>query len=189
MLQFWGQMLAPEPPPEPERSPKRSPSIDQDGAPSGGWSALHHPSASIDGLVFELYERLRFSPEHGPRWEAFSELFETGARLVQVEEERVVTMDLSSFIQRVERARQEKGMMGFQAAELARRTDVFGGIAQVFSTYEREESSSSERSGPRRGIVTLQLCKREERWWIASMVWTDEHTAQPIPPTYLPHNR
>ena len=69
--------------------------------------------------------------------------------------------------------------------ELFRRTEVFAGIAHVFTTYE---SRTDDGDGQLlyRGINSVQLRNDGRRWWILTILWTDERDECPIPPAYLP---
>ena len=74
---------------------------------------------------------------------------------------------------------------GFYEAEIARRTDLFGNIAQVFSTYETR-NDPAEAVPLKRGINSIQLFNDGDRWWIVNMIWDNERDDNPMPPEYLP---
>ncbi len=65
--------------------------------------------------------------------------------------------------------------------ELARRTERFGPMAQVFSTYQRMSGERQER-----GINSLHLRHDGVRWWILSLLWAPETDEHPLPRRYLP---
>ena len=99
-------------------------------------------------------------------------------------------MDVDQFAERVEKAaaaRKEKGEApaGFFEREIARRTDCFGDVCQVFSTYESRHAQS-DAAPFQRGINSIQLLRDGNRWWIASVVWDAERPDNPIPAQYLP---
>jgi hypothetical protein len=62
----------------------------------------------------------------------------------------------------------------FYEIETARRIDVFGNMAHVWSNYEARTSLDDE--GPeRRGINSIQLFRHpDEGWRIVSMIWDNE---------------
>ena len=72
---------------------------------------------------------------------------------------------------------------GFWEREVATRTEVFGSIAHVFSTYENR---TGRNEGPPRGrgINSVQLVRRDGRWWIAGLVFQMEGQDMSIPPEY-----
>ena len=74
---------------------------------------------------------------------------------------------------------------GFYEAEIARRTDLFGNIAQVFSTYEAR-NGPAEAVPFKRGINSIQLFNDGNSWWIVNMLWDNERDDNPMPPEYLP---
>jgi hypothetical protein len=67
--------------------------------------------------------------------------------------------------------------------EVARRSQRFGSIVQVFSTYEARGTAA----GPavERGIDAMQLVKHDGRWWIANLLVERESPTLRIPPEYL----
>ena len=72
---------------------------------------------------------------------------------------------------------------GFHERELARRTERFGHIAHVFSTYEGKVAGDAP---PMRGINTIQLMNDGRRWWIVSLMWEAESPKLGLPAEYLP---
>lgn len=76
---------------------------------------------------------------------------------------------------------------GFYEVELNRKTDAFGNITQVFSTYESYKSKSDSEPFMR-GINSIQLLNDGKRWWIINIYWMQESEASPIPSAYLPTN-
>ena len=73
---------------------------------------------------------------------------------------------------------------GFYEKEVARRTERFGSIAHVWSTYE---SRHNERDAKpfMRGINSIQLFFDGDRWWIVSTYWQHESPTAPLPGEYL----
>jgi hypothetical protein len=69
----------------------------------------------------------------------------------------------------------------FYEVETARKTDVFGNIAHVWSVYEARRSPD-EAAPERRGINSIQLYRDgERRWWIMSMIWDNERPGLSVP--------
>lgn len=73
---------------------------------------------------------------------------------------------------------------GFFEKEVAKRTEVFGSIAHVFSTYESRTKPEDEKPF-QRGINSIQLMHDGKRWWIVSIVWQGETNEAPLPERYL----
>jgi hypothetical protein len=62
----------------------------------------------------------------------------------------------------------------FYEIETARRIDVFGNMAHVWSNYEAR-SSLDDAKPERRGINSIQLFRHpDEGWKIISMIWDNE---------------
>jgi hypothetical protein len=73
---------------------------------------------------------------------------------------------------------------GFFEREIARSTDTFGQLVQVFSTYEGRYKEEDQE--PRiRGINSIQLYHDGKRWWIMSLVWRAEDATLTLPEQYL----
>lgn len=71
----------------------------------------------------------------------------------------------------------------FYEREIARREELFGNIAHVWSTYEARRSPE----GPvfMRGINSIQLYFDGDRWWVMSVLWDIERPGLPLPAAYL----
>ena len=63
--------------------------------------------------------------------------------------------------------------------------DVFGDFAHAWSTYESRRKQDDEKPFMR-GINSIQLVRIQGRWWVANIMWEQEHDAGPIPAQYLP---
>lgn len=73
----------------------------------------------------------------------------------------------------------------FYENEINRVVNIFGNIAQVWSTYE----TRLEKNGPvaRRGINSVQLVYENNRWYVISWVFAGESKTNRIPPTFDRH--
>lgn len=75
----------------------------------------------------------------------------------------------------------------FYEVETHRIVEEYGSMAHLWSTYEIRHA----REGPavRRGIHSISLYRRGDRWWIASWIAQPESSSGgsgPIPAKYLP---
>ena len=73
--------------------------------------------------------------------------------------------------------------MGFEERQAAVIIERFGDIAHAFSTYEMGYYGLPEVLG--RGINSIQMLRRNSRWWITQVAWDDASDTQPIPERYL----
>ncbi len=146
--------------------------------------------ASIDAIIMAAYDSISVPP--GKRdWNRVRSLFIPGARLIPTAENAGEIslggqiaphlLDVDGFIERI-RDHVEKN--GFFEREVARRTEQFGNIAHVWSTYEsRHNADDSEPF--MRGINSIQLFYDGSRWWMLTIYWQHESTEQPIPEKYF----
>ena len=144
---------------------------------------------SIDAIIAASYEVIS-----GPRgkkrdWDRERSLFYPGARLIPTAtvpgqtnvDLAPLVLDVEGYIARVEPIFDKDG---FYETEVARRTEEFGRIAQVWSTYESRHDPS-EVEPFMRGINSFQLFSDGRRWWILSVYWQHESLQYPLPEKYL----
>jgi len=142
--------------------------------------------AAPEWPLLRLYELISGPGDHERPWEEISSLFLPEARIrmeVADEDGSVRSFDWSAD-EFARDATEHYRRAGFWEREIARRTDFFGNIAHVFSTYE---SRVGKPDGPpvARGINSVQLLRREGTWRIAGIVFHIEKPATPIPDEYL----
>ena len=141
--------------------------------------------SSIDALINAAYAVIS-GPAGQPRdWERERALFLPGARLIPTavkpgDNESGLSpqiLEVEEYIARVEPLFREKG---FYETEVARRTEQFGQIAHVWSTYESRYREDDPKPFMR-GINSFQLFHDGARWWIVNIYWQHESAAHPIP--------
>ena len=71
----------------------------------------------------------------------------------------------------------------FYEREISRKTESFGHIMHVFSTYASRKTPDGEPF--ERGINSFQLFNDGKRWWVVSIYWDAERPGAPIPKRYL----
>jgi hypothetical protein len=144
--------------------------------------------SSIDAIIDAAYAVIS-GPAGQPRdWERERALFLPGARLIPTavtpgDNESGLSpqiLDVEEYIARVEPLFREKG---FYESEVARRTEQFGRIAHVWSTYESRYREDDPKPFMR-GINSFQLFHDGARWWIVNIYWQHESAAHPIPGKY-----
>lgn len=145
--------------------------------------------ASIDAIINAAYDGISGPAGKKRDWDRERSLYFPGARLIPTsikpgaENADLVPnlLDVEAFIARVEPHFQEHG---FYEKEIARRTEQFGNIAHVWSTYESRRDPSDPEPFMR-GINSIQLFYDGKRWWIVSIYWQQESAESPIPQKYL----
>ena len=141
--------------------------------------------ASIDSIMAAVYDVISGPADAKRDWERMRSLFIPGARLIPTNPQpsggyatRVLSVD--DYISRVEPFFQKEA---FYEKEVARRTEMFGQIAHVFSTYESRHSPEAKPF--QRGINSFQLMNDGSRWWVVTIFWQGEDAKNPLPEKYL----
>ena len=143
---------------------------------------------SMDAVVAAAYDSISGAAGQKRDWDRFRSLFVPGARLIPaVAANGGATARVFSVEDYIQRS--TPGLeRGFFEHEIARKTDAFGNIAQVFSTYESRHAAA-DATPFARGINSFQLLKDGDRWWIVTIYWDGERPGNPIPEQYLPKGR
>jgi len=144
---------------------------------------------SIDAIIKATYDVISGPAEKKRDWDRERSLFYPGARLIptaRVPGRNDVDLapnilDVNGFIARAEPLFEKAG---FYETEIARRTEQFGRIAHVWSTYESRHDPSDAKPFMR-GINSIQLFNDGARWWIVSIYWQQEGPEHPVPEKYV----
>jgi hypothetical protein len=145
--------------------------------------------SSIDGIIKAAYDVISGPAGRTRDWQRERALFFPGARLIPTAtvpgrndvDLAPLIFDVDGYIARVEPIFAKSG---FYETEVARRTEQFGQIAHVWSTYESRHSRD-DREPFMRGINSFQLFHDGSRWWIVNIYWQHESAAHPVPEKYL----
>jgi len=147
-------------------------------------------AASPDAIVKALYEAVSHGPDAEPNWKRMRDIFLPVGMLVppkRPQEDIFTVLDVDSYEERTKKwmadAKTKGQPTGFYETEVARRTDCFGNVCQLFSTYASRHAPGDEKPFMR-GINSIQLVKDGRRWWVASVVWDTERADNPIPAQY-----
>lgn len=146
---------------------------------------------SIDSIITAAYDGISGPAGKARDWDRERALFIPGARLIPTAKDagelnRNVdlaprNLDVEEYIARVQLYFEKEG---FYEKEIARRTEQFGHIAHVWSTYESRHSPDDPKPFMR-GINSIQLFNDGERWWIVTIYWQHESLEDRIPDKYL----
>ncbi len=134
-------------------------------------SARASDVANLDAILGAMYEVIS-GPAGQPRdWDRFRSLYAPGARLIPVvalpgEAARVRVLTPEEYIRRVEPI---FAVEDFWERESSRKTETFGRVAHVLSSYESLRSPAGEPF--ERGANSVQLFNDNSRWWIVSVLW------------------
>ena len=144
--------------------------------------------ATIDSIITAAYDGISGPAGKKRDWDRERSLYFPGARLIPTAMKAGTEnmdlaphiLDIEGFIARVEPFFEESG---FYEKEIARRTEQFGQIAHVWSTYESRRDPGDPEPFMR-GINSIQLFNDGKRWWVLSIYWQHESTQQPLPKQY-----
>jgi hypothetical protein len=141
---------------------------------------------SVDAILHAAYDTISGPAGQQRDWNRFRSLFVSGARLIPVVPNpeggfRTVLFSADEYVAHGDPYFQKNG---FFEHEVARRTERYGSMAQVFSTYESRHGAADPKPFER-GINSFQLMNDGHRWWIVTIFWQGETSGNPIPKEYL----
>jgi len=146
--------------------------------------------ASPEAIVAALYDVISGDAGVARDWARFRSLFHPTARLMPSGIDREGVGVVRSVTPDEYITRSEPLLMadGFHERGIVDRTERFGHIAHVWTTYESLHSLSDPQPFAR-GINSIQLFHDGTRWWVLSVYWQGETPETPIPADYLPPAR
>ena len=141
---------------------------------------------TLDATLENLYGVISGEKGETRDWDLFRYLFKPDAKLIPSGKNKAGKvgckfMTPDDYIQSSGKWLVENG---FFEKEIARKTETFGNITQVFSTYESFHSES-DKTPFMRGINSIQLLNDGNRWWVLNIYWMQETEETPIPTKYL----
>ena len=141
---------------------------------------------TLDSTLKSLYGVISGEKGEARDWDFFRYLFKPDAKLIPSGKNKAGEvgcryMTTDDYIKSSGKWLVENG---FFEKEIFRKTETFGNITQVFSTYESFHSES-DKAPFMRGINSIQLLNDGNRWWIVNIYWTQETQETPLPAKYL----
>ena len=149
------------------------------------FSSQNYPNSdvsTIEGIIDEYYEVI--SGPKGFKYDAEKDGFHHAPNAI------ITRFGDSGEFQRHTLSDEQLSLLepyleGFYEVEINRVIEEYGDIAHVWSTFEMRKSPDSDAF--MRGINSISLYYKEDRWWIAS--WsTQNETDKEIPEKYLLNN-
>ena len=148
---------------------------------------------TIDHLVAALYDVIS-GPAGKPRdWDRFRSLFLPSGRLGVIRAAApaangkaatngdVVFLTPDVYVERDDPYFKKSG---FFEHGVAQRTEEFGNLAMVWTTYESRHNADDAKPFAR-GINCLTLAHAQGRYWIVNITWDDEREGLTLPDKYL----
>ncbi|HMT06603.1 MAG TPA: hypothetical protein PKA82_01260 [Pyrinomonadaceae bacterium] len=142
---------------------------------------------SIDAIMKAVYASISGDAGQKRDWDRFRSLFHKDARLIPTGKNATTGVFGGRAMTPDDYAKQSEPYFdknAFYETELARHTDTYGNIVQVFSTYESRRAPS-DKTPFMRGINSFQLLNDGTRWWVLTIYWQHETPDNPIPKQYL----
>jgi hypothetical protein len=144
---------------------------------------FYQDGKSIDSIIHAMYEVIS-GPAGSRNWERFRSLFLPQATLATVLHKEDQTLHkVMSPEDYVRGAGAYFQQHAFYESEIVRRTEQFGNIAHVFTTYASRHDLKEQPF--ERGINSVELLNDGARWWILTISWDSERPDNPIPAQYL----
>lgn len=146
---------------------------------------------SIDAIMGAVYDVISGPSNQERDWDRFRSMMHPEARLIptgqrQTGQAVANVMSVDDYAELAGRSFRDTPLFqgkGFYEVEAARRTERYGSIAHVWSTYE---SRLNPREAPfARGINSFQLFWDGDRWHVLTILWHQETDDTPIPDAYL----
>ena len=141
---------------------------------------------SMDGIMKAIYDVISGDKGKPRDWDRFRSLFHPDGRLIpsgKNAQTGVIGAKSSTPDEYATRASTYFNENGFFENEAARHVDMYGNIAQVFSTYESRHAAGEKPFA--RGINSFQLLNDGKRWWIITIYWQAETPEAPLPKEFL----
>jgi hypothetical protein len=144
---------------------------------------------SLDNIMATLYSVISGEKGEVRDWVRFKKLFTADARLIPTtkNKEDKIGYRIMSPSDYQESAGKRLEEVGFHEIEISRKTEAYGSLVHVWSTYESYHSKS-DKTPFARGINSIQLMNDGNRWWILQIYWLGESVENPLPKEYLPIN-
>ncbi|NBU35442.1 MAG: hypothetical protein EBS35_02560 [Bacteroidetes bacterium] len=143
------------------------------------------PFSSIDNLLSTMYGIIAGAEGTSRNWALFRKLFRSEARINALGrdkhgQERYISLTVEDYIRGAEATFQKQPL---KEVEIGRKTEEYGEMVHIFSAYETKNSLTD--SVLQRGINSIQLIYRDERYWIVSLLFNPETDNNPIPEQHL----
>ncbi|WP_273676652.1 SMP-30/gluconolactonase/LRE family protein [Erythrobacter fulvus] len=160
--------------------------VQLEGAPGLDNADVEAARRDIQRTIDTVYAAISGPAGSSRDWNAFRSMFSEGARLFTITREGMRGGGVEDYI-----ALSDKALVsyGFREEELINRIDVYGKLAQAWSSYEGHFVRDGE-PGRVRGINGFQLQQHADvRWRVHSLLWQQENAEFPLPDSMAGNRR
>ena len=139
---------------------------------------------TIEGITDKMIELISMDIGEERDWDEYRNLFLPTAQKMSIRktrdgQERMSVMNIEEFVRNVGPLYPRDG---FEEYAIGLTVNEFNGIAVVFQSFYCKNLTGTYE---KRGINSYQLVYLNDRWWIASTLFTNESDATPLPDKYL----
>jgi len=134
---------------------------------------------SLDAIMRAIYEVIS-GPAGDRDWKRFRSIVLPQARFTQAGKDPdgmtfVISWSVDEFIRD---AGEVFSKQPFFENAIVNRTETYGNMAQVFSSYESRHAPGEKPF--ERGINSIQVLNDGKRWWVISIAWDSERPGNPL---------
>ena len=140
-------------------------------------------SAAIDAAIATFYQTLSFTSVDQNRYSNLPQLFTAQGVLISAAGDKPYFWTVQQYVQLAADNFRKQKMETWGEQETCSQTNVFGKIAQRFSTYKILYIVAGVET-VRSGINAIQLIKENDKWLITCVAWDRASDTLPIPPDY-----
>ena len=139
---------------------------------------------SIEGITNKMIELISGDIGEERNWNEYRNLFTPRAQKMSLRKlkdgsSKMTVMNIEEFVRNVGPYYSRDG---FEEYAIGLTINEFNGIAIVFQSFYCKNLTGTYE---KRGINTYQLVYMDDRWWIASTLYTNETDDSPIPDKHL----
>lgn len=143
--------------------------------------------SSIENIISSIYEVVSGSKGEERNWELMRTIFHPEARLIlnytnKEGESMLYSYSVEDYISTFAEGLTQSDLY---EKDVKNEIDLFGNMAQVFSTYKSYRSKDYEQPF-KKGMASIQLYNDGNRCWVLSMYWKNETAQEKVPEKYLP---
>lgn len=140
---------------------------------------------TLDGLMRAFYAVVNIDPAEARQWDRDRTLYVPWIRFVATATDQNGQVKVTRWThQQYVEATEPLVAGGFKEWEISRRTQQYGNIAHIDSTYAGEVTGDGKVE-TFRGVNSIEAYFDGTRWWISSVTWMSESPSHPIPQRYF----
>lgn len=144
---------------------------------------LRSDSAAITFLIKKFYQTLSFDKTELNKYDSLNDFFVAYGLLISNVGKEPQFFAVKQYVESAKENFKKQEISSWNESEICAKTELFGKVAQRFSTYKIRLVSNGKESF-RTGINTIQLIKQNNKWLITTVAWDKESQTLKIPEKY-----